>query len=427
MVFGVPLPNQQTLKKSASSALLLGGGFTIARDIVQFGAMLIMVRLLTPEEYGSVALAQSFIGVIAVFSFGTLSTHALQLRDPMDIDWQAHFTAAFVVNGGLFLLTLLGAWYLSTTQRYAGAALALAGLSTLFLVEIPGTLRHRMLETQHDWIRFRLLHIMGTLLGLGTGLMIAVMGGGVWALIVQPPLFGLPAAVDLFWRHKWRPDWSWSWARYRDTAHFGLNRIGTNATGAGRQSIVQIVMTSVYDFAALGVFTRAIGLANLVAGRIGSVAMQSLYPVVTRAELRSARFQRISGLVLRGVCWTTIPAAAFFAFNASDTITLLYGRQWLDVIPIFPLAVMGVAFGGIAGTLSSLLVANGEARIIFLVEIASAIIGIVLALWLVPLGIAIYLAGIACTAFVVLLIFLFLLDRTCGIARDTPCPRFYPR
>ena len=394
----------------------MGGGFHLLRDIAQFGAMLLMVRLLTPEDYGSAALAQSFIGLLSVVSFGIFSAHTLQLREPADIDWQAHFSAAVVINCLLFLLTLVAAWLLSSTQRYEAAALPLAGFALTFLVEIPGTLRHRMLETQHDWVRFRLLLIMGTVLGVGVGLAIAFLGGGVWALVVQPPLFGLPAAIDLFWRGNWRPDFSWSWTRYRDTAFFGINRMGSAAAFRGREGVQQTVMATAYDFAALGVFTRAMGLATLVAGRIGSVAMQALYPVVTRAEIRSEKFQRMAGLVLQGVCWTSIPAAAFFALNANETVSLLYGQEWLSVAPLLPLAVMGVAFNGIAATLSSLLLANDEARLCLIIDITGAMIAVGLALLLVPTSIITYLAALAMLGLAILMVLLAALAKTNGVS-----------
>src|SRR6266446_1812953 len=218
-----------SLGASARSSLLWGGGFTILRDVVQLVSMLILVRLLAPADYGRMALARTIVELLAVGSFGTLVTHALQSRNPAEIDWQAHFTAAVVINSVLALLTLGLAWLLSFTSRYSGVALPLAALSLLFIVDIPGKLRHQMVQVAHDWRRFRILLISGSLLGAGAGVLIAMLGGGVWALVVQPILFGLPASLDLVLFSKWRPDWSWSWLRYRETARFAAARIGAGA------------------------------------------------------------------------------------------------------------------------------------------------------------------------------------------------------
>ena len=418
--------NEQGLGKSARASVLWGGGFTLLRDVAQFATMLVLVRLLAPEDYGSAALAQSIVGLIGVVSFGTFVMHALQLRDPDDVDWQAHFTAAVVINSVLFCLTLLIAWALSFSERYQSASLPLAGLATVFLVEIPGTLRHRMLEAQHNWQRFRILLIIGTVLAMAVGLLVAFLGGGVWALIIQIPLFGLPAAVDLFWHGRWRPDWSWSWVRYRDTARFGTNRIGSASVARGRQTFEQSMLAGTYDFGVLGIFTRSVGLATLIAGRIGSVTMMSIYPVITRAEQRSERFQHMAGLVLRGVCWTTIPAAVILALCADDVVAILYGQKWLAVTPLLPLAVAGVACSGIASTLSSLLLASNETRISLVIDLASALVLVGLAFWLVPVGIAEYLAAMAAYSFLVVAVYVAVLIAKRGLLPILILPCFVP-
>lgn len=390
------------LGASARASILWGGGFTLLRDVAQFGVMIILVRLLTPADYGTAALVQSIVGVFSVISYGTFSTHTLQHRNPNEIDWQAHFTAAAVLNTAIATLVLALAFGLSFMDRYRAAALPLAALAVVFLIEIPGTLRHRMLEVHHDWKRFRLMLIIGTILGLGVGLAVGLMGGGVWALIVQIPMLGVPAAIDLFVTARFKPDWSWSWARYREAALFGFSRAGAGFLGRGRVLAEQGLLAAALDFATLGLFSRAIGLSTLIAGRIGSVAMTSLYPIVTRVEAGSAQFRRYAGLVLGGVCWATAAGAGLLGVVASDIILLLYGDRWSAVIALLPLAAISVGFGGVLAVASSLLLASGEARTSLLIDLFATCSGVALAFALLPQGIQVYLTGLAALSVVMI-------------------------
>jgi len=411
---------------SARASLLWGGGFTMLRDVAQFGVMLILVRLLTPTDYGTVALAQAIVGIVSVASFATFSGHALQLRKLEDIDWQAHFTSAAVLNTVLAGLLLVLAFGISFSQQYREAALPLAALSVVFLVEIPGTLRHRMLEAHHDWKRFRLLLTAGTLLGLGTGLIVALMGGGVWALIVQVPMLGLPAAIDLFWFQGFRPDWTWSWARWRETFRFGLDRIGSGLVGRGRTLNEQVLLSGLYDFATLGIFSRATSIAMLFAGRIGSITIMSLYPIITRADSGSERFQRLADLVLRGVVWTTLPAAVFLGIAAHNTITVLYGAQWMSAASLLPLAAFAVGLGGVVTALSSLLVANNDSRAALSLDAVAAVSGIGVAVTLIPFGAWTYLAGLSVHALLIAIAAVVLLVRRGAISRAGVADSFVP-
>jgi O-antigen/teichoic acid export membrane protein len=120
----------------------------------------------------------------------------------------------------------------------------------------------------------------------------------------------------------------------------------------------------------------------------------AIYPVVTRAQRGTARFQRLAGLVLRGVCWTTVPAVAFLAVGASDIVRLLYGAHWDSVVPLLPLAAAVAGFASIWNALSGLLLANEDVRATLLVEVSGAVSAIGLAFVLIPYGARVYLMGL---------------------------------
>lgn len=410
-------PVAPSLGASARASLKWAGGIFMLRAVLQFLTMLVLVRLLTPSDYGSAALAQTIIGVFSVASFGTFVAHALQARNPADVDWQAHFTAAVVGNAALTLVTLGVAWVLSITSHYAAAALPLAVLSLVFIIEVPATLRLRMLQVAHDWRRYRLLALYGTFLSCLTGIAIALLGGGVWALVVQPIVFGLPAAFDLMLIAKWRHALAWSWDRYRTTLRFGVTRVVAGLTRNGRELIEQLVLAATYQLATLGIFTRSLALATLVTGRVGAVVIESLYPVITRAERQSAQFRRHAGLVMRAVAWTTVPAAVLLALTASDVVTLVYGPKWSAVIPLVPLAVGALGFAAIATAANTLLLAHDEIKSCLVVDVTSGLFGVVLAIWLVPVGMQIYLAALVVHGLAMLVLASGLLLRSGGTDR----------
>lgn len=383
------------LGNSARKALLLSGGATLIQDVAQLCVMLVLVRLLTPADYGTAALAQAIVAFASALSYQSFAIHTLQVRDPSQIDWQAQFTAAVGVNAVVSALTLLAAAGLVMTEVYKAAAMPLAALTLTFSIEVWSVTRYRMLETAHDWLRLRILMLSGILLGLFAGLAIALMGGGLWALVVQPLLAQVPLATDLVWRARFRPDWSWSWARWQATFRFGVERIGATLLFRTRALNENVLMSGVYNLAALGIFTRAIGLAVLFAGRIGSLATMSLHPVLTRAAPRSEHFQRLAGLVLRGIVWTTIPAVAFLYLAAHDIVVLLYGAQWTSVIELIPLASVWIALTAIVTSIANLLVANQDSRAGMCLEAVSAASSIILAIVLIPHGALAYLVGLS--------------------------------
>lgn len=403
------------LGASARAALMWGAGFTLIRDVLQFATMLVLVRLLSPADYGSMAFAQAVISLLSVMAFGTFASHILQSRDPQQVDWQSHFTAAAVLNSALFVLALGLAFCLSLTERFAAAALPLAVLSLVFILEIPAGLRTFMAQVEHDWRTFRSQLLVGALLGCSAGVVIALMGGGIWALIVQPILAPLPAAADLILVRRWRPAWTWSRTNYLQSAKFGATRVASAAINGSRQLAEQATLAAVFDFTALGIFTRALGLASLLAGRIGTVATSALYPVITRAQSGSEQFRHFAQLVLQGVAWLTIPAAALLSIAANDIVALLYGAKWADVTGLVPLASATIAITGITAAAYYLLLANDQPRTCLAIDVVSGALGMALILLVLPRGAEIYLLSLSAHGCAILTVVLAALAASGGL------------
>ena len=144
------------LGQKARSAVLWNTGFNLFRDLLQFGTMLVLVRLLEPAAYGQFGLVTSVIGFISIFSFNNFIAHTLQVRDEADVHYQDHFTAGAVMAGTMFLVTNLVAFALRWFESYAPVAMLVHVMSVTLLLEWPCELRRKMLERQFDWRRMQI-------------------------------------------------------------------------------------------------------------------------------------------------------------------------------------------------------------------------------------------------------------------------------
>ncbi len=404
-----------SLRKSAQQAMLWSAGLNLFRDVLQFGQMIVMVRLLDPAIYGMAGLATTFINFIGLVSFQHIITHVLQVRGDGEVNYHQHFTAGIVVNGALFLLTNLIAVGIQFTPNYSKLQSLLHVLSLTFLLSVPVDMRVKMLERDHNWTRLRMLQMGSIIVSIIAAVSMALAGAGVFALIVPGLLASMVFVTDLFLYTGWRPHWQWRYDDYREALRFGLNRAGSNALNGGRNLLQNMLITQQFQFSALGVFGRAEGLANLFCGRIAQEAANALYPVITRAEARSERFQRISGLVLQSVVWVVVPIAAFLSLEADNIVRLLFGQKWIEVIPLVPLAMaIGLAIS-IGATAYRLLLANDQARLCLRSDLIAFALAATPILALIPFGLVPYLIGSAAAHICIAGILLLLLVHTRGI------------
>ena len=353
----------------ARSAVLWNTAFNLYRDLMQFATMLILVRHVGPSSYGEFGLTNSVIGFLTVFSFALFASHSLQVQDERDTLYQEHFTAGAFLNGALFLIANGLAVGMRWTETYSAVSPYVHALSITFLLEWPCEIRRKMLERQLDWRRLRLLHASGILASAILAVTLALLGAGTWALLLPGLLVTVPFIIDLFVVEGWRPTWRWSWAEYRPAFVFGTTRIAGSLAGNGRSLLESSVLSVALGFGGFGVYTRALGLAQMFCSKTTTQLMYAVYPVLTRVEKHGGDPVRTGNLILRFVAWTSIPTAAVLGMIAAPFVRLLYGRAWDAVIPLLPFTLALAVLGAALAAATNLLLARQQAMRCFSIEL----------------------------------------------------------
>lgn len=352
-----------SLGSKARSAVIWNTGFNLFRDLLQFGTMLVLVRILEPESYGEFAMVTSIMGFLSIFSHNNFIAHILQVRDDVDARYQEHFTASAAIQSAIFVVTNLVALALHWLPSYAAIAPYVHLMSITFLLEWPCELRRKMIERELDWRRLRLLQAIGLVVGAVLALIMAWAGAGTYTLLVPGMLVTLPFIYDLFIVEKWRPSWDWSWGRYGAAWRFGLTRMGSGLVISGRQLLESGVLTTVVGFALFGIFGRAIGLAQMFCQKFASQLMYAIYPILTRIDDHHGDPGRVGSLVLRIVAWTAVPIAMVFAELAEPVVRVVYGKSWADVAPLLPWAMGWGVLSALNTATYMLLLAKHQTRL----------------------------------------------------------------
>jgi O-antigen/teichoic acid export membrane protein len=387
-----PPPN---LGARARRAVGWTAGFQIFRDGLQFGLMLVLVRLLPAEVYGQVGLITTFVGFAAIYSSREFLGHLLVARDEQRIDVRDYLVAGGVIQVSVCVLVNGAALGLRFLPAYAAVAPALHVMSLVLLVDLPSELRMRMLERDLDWRRLRLLHGMGLLATGALSIALALTGWGIWALLLPQFVVPLLFAGDLLAQLEWPDGWRWEGARFAPARRYGLSRIAAASASGAAGLIESSWLTAAAGFAAFGIFGRAVGLAQLLCVRVAKLLGQSVFPVLAKIEPGSRTYQQASAIYLRTVAWLVVPAAVFAGLSAEPVIRWLYGPQWLAATPLLPMALVVAVLGAILHSAYVLLLVHGRADRCVRADVWR-LGGTVAALaGLAPFGFVPYLAGLS--------------------------------
>ena len=380
--------------QQVKSGVLWISAISLLREGLQFGVMLVLVRLLDARAYGEFSLVSSVLGFLTVLSFRSFVEYTLQARPGEPVDYQAQFTFGSFTQLLAVVTMNAAAVALRRFPDYEAAAPALSVMSIFFVVDWAAELRVKMLERELNWTRLRLLEAGGLVGNAVVAIMLAMSGAGVYALLIPGLITALPFIYDLFFVMKWRPAWSLDWHDFQPAWRYGWTRIASGLAARGQQVLESGVMVSVIGLAALGVYGRAVGLASFSCLKLTSLLTLTIFPMLTRFEPNSAGFRRASAMLLRVTAWTSIPVAAGFSLVAPELVRVLYGGKWAAAIPFLPWALVTASLTALMEAGAFLLLTNREPAKTLAIDVVNLVgTGVCLAL-LLPRGIVSYMAGI---------------------------------
>ena len=332
-------------------ASVRGGGkgvvALVGKSVLRLGAMVLLARLLTPADFGLVAMAGIVLSWFHIVADLGLHMAAVQRRRIVEEELSTLFWIN--VGGGIFLslLTIATAPLLVCIfdePRITGAAAVLS--VTLIGVGI-GTQHEAIIRRRLNYGFLHMTGVVAEAAGFGAALLAAVGGLGYWAVILHQVVAQAARTVLLWSNTGWRPRTPGRLTDVVPLLRYGSRLIPAQLLAHAARSFGEIIIGVGAGAASLGLFRRAHGIATMV-----EEAKLPLKPIVpaslSRLQDRPDEFSRfyIHAIALASLAGCGI--VGWVTAEAPAATRLVLGDQWLAVIPLIRLlAPVGLvaAFG----------------------------------------------------------------------------------
>jgi O-antigen/teichoic acid export membrane protein len=360
---------------------------------VSLASTLLVARLLQPADYGLMALASVWIGIVALLAELGLGAAIIQFRDLDDRDLNACFWLilglALLGYVALFVSApTLAAWFnserLAVVLRVVGLSLPLAAARV-----VPDALLRKRLELD----RLSWAELVSASATIPVVLFLAFRGAGVWALVVAHLVMQLVQLVMCFWLVRWRPGLRVVGQRLGPIVRFSLATLGSRACWSLYTQADRLVLGKLAGESVLGIYSMAKQLATMPAERLSVIANQLAGP--TMAEMQDnipairAAFRRVLRLI---ICFSW-PLSIGLMLTARDAIRLVLTDKWLPAVPALQVLCFYTVFLCIGTLFPAVLSARYRADVVFRYTLSQLLIMPVAfavgAWWLEGLGVAI--------------------------------------
>ena len=366
------------LKQKAKSAVLWSGADILLRQGLQFGISIALARLLSPEEFGIIALLYLFTGIASAFVDSGFSAALVQRQDVTHTDE----STVFWFNLAMALIVALA---------LAASASAIAGffnrailvpltqvLAVNIFISALGSVHGTLLNKRLDFKIQMKIGAVTTVISGSVAMIMAWDGYGVWALAAQTLAASLITTVLLWLFSSWRPRWVFSHDSVRRLFGFGGYMLASGLLDIIYNRIYTLLIGKFYGVQELGFYNRADSTKQLPVGVLTGILGRVAFPIFSAAAHDTTQLRRGVRLALRGMMLLNVPMMLGLAATADPIIHVFFGEKWLPAVPIMQVLCIGGIFWPLHVINLNVLMAQGHSNLFFRLEVIKKILGSIL-------------------------------------------------
>ena len=367
---------------------------------ITFLVGLVLARLLTPSEYGIMAILTIFIAVSNSIVDSGFSNALIRKTDARRVDYNTVFLFNLLVSGLLYVVLFLAAPAISRffkepllveVMRVIGWVLVINALAI-----IPRTLFVKEVNFKTQTKVSLIASISSGVIGIG----MALAGLGVWSLVGQQLSRQLLNTLFLWGYCKWKPVWEFSIQSFKELFSFGSKLLLSGLLDTVFKEIYSLVIGRCYTSAQLGQYTRANQFNQIFSSNLTSVIQRVSYPVLSSIQDEPERLREAYRKVIKSTMLISFACMLGLAAVAKPLIIILIGEKWLLAVGFLQI----ICFRGMLYPLHAInlniLQVIGRSDLFLKLEIIKKIIAVGPLVLGVLFSIEYMLWGSVCTSFI---------------------------
>ena len=268
---------QKTISGLFWSFLSQGG-----KQASQIIITIILARLLSPDDFGILAMVTVFTNFAMIFSEMGVSSALIQKQDTHDRHYHSAFWLNILVGIGLTLIFMAASPFIAWFYKKPELTPILLVVALNFLFSSFTIIQQTILTKEMDFKSLAIRDIIAVILAGVIGIALAYHGFGVWSLVYQLIAFTIINALLLWILSPWRPKLEFSISDIKDIFHFSAHLTGFNFLNYFSRNIDQLLIGKFLGTQALGYYSLAYKIMLYPLQNISRVISKVMFPVFSK-------------------------------------------------------------------------------------------------------------------------------------------------
>lgn len=349
-------------------------------QLVTFIVSIVLARILTPSDYGTIALVTVFTTILQVFIDSGLSTALIQKKDADDLDFSSVFYFNFVICIILYLIMFVSAPFIADFYKDSSLVSIVRVISLTLIISGVKGVQQSYVSRHMLFKRFFFSTLGGTIFSAVLGIIMAYAGFGVWAIVFQQLSNNAIDTLILWITVKWRPIKKFSWSRLKNLLSFGWKMLASSLLDTVYNNLRNMIIGKLYTSADLAFYNQGDRFPKLIVTNINTSIDSVLLPTMSNEQDNHVRVKDMTRRAIKISTYIMAPLMIGLAFCAKPIVQIVLTDKWLPCVPYLQTFCISYLFWPIHTANLNAIKAMGRSDLFLKLEVIKKFIGMILLL-----------------------------------------------
>ncbi|RJP54653.1 MAG: lipopolysaccharide biosynthesis protein [Anaerolineaceae bacterium] len=301
--------------------------------LMVFISTIVLARLLAKDDFGLVGYAIttiSFLDVVSDFGIG-----AALVYYPDD---KRRASTAFWLNLTVRTLLFAASWFLAPLAgiyfRDERVVAVTRALALTFPIDALGDIHGWMLRKRLEFSRTVIPDFLSAVTKGLASIIFAALGFGAWSLVWGQIAGAMASSIVMWFITPWNPSFEFDFGMAKGLLSYGVHIVGVAFLAMLLQNLDYLLVGRYLGAEALGVYTLAYRLPDLVVLQFARILSTVLFPLYTRMRDIPGSLARGFYLTTRYVSLVTLPLGIGLALVAEPFTLVVFTDKWQEAVPV---------------------------------------------------------------------------------------------
>lgn len=352
----------------------------------QMIVQIVVARILSPSDYGIVAMMSVFIAIANVFIQNGFNMAIIQKETADVLDYSTALTLNILIGLFLYILLFLSAPSIANFYMTPDLKIALRVLALILPIGAVSSIQNAIATRMMHFQKLFTCNVIASVSSGIIGISAALLGFGYWALISQQMSSVIIVAIALTVNASWKPHLEYSKQSAKEMFSFGVKLLVAGLINQIYNQLNSLVIGRKYTSADLAFYTKGRMFPGMITNGVDSALQSVSLSVFSKKQNDKKALYALMSKILCANTFITIPILTFLFVCAPQIISFLLTEKWLPVVPYLRLCCVTFMFHPITSICLQSIASVGRSDIRLKLEFIKKPIGILLLILFIPYG-----------------------------------------